>query len=41
MIALIRGEAYRSCSRAIDVRATPMVSDGKGTHGILPAGLLF
>jgi acetamidase/formamidase len=48
MIALIcarsnltPGQAYQSCSLAVDFRVTQTVNGEKGVHGMLRKGLLF
>jgi acetamidase/formamidase len=39
--SLSRGQAYQSCSLAVDFRVTQMVNGEKGVHGMLRKGLLF
>lgn len=36
-----RGEAYKSCSLAVDYHVTQTVNGEKGVHGLLKKGLLF
>lgn len=38
---LSRGQAYQTCSLAVDFRVTQMVNGEKGVHGMLRKGLLF
>jgi acetamidase/formamidase len=39
--SLSRGQAYQTCSLAVDFRVTQMVNGEKGVHGMLRKGLLF